>query len=69
MGIKISKKKFVAYIKNEKKIWDLKISNSDINSWLEMTGLSEEELFYIWRHYGTLTVKYIGDGEYGEHPQ
>jgi len=69
MGIKISKKKFLAYIENEEKIWASNISDSDIDSWIKLTGLSKEELFYIWRHYGKLTIKYTGDGEYGEHPR
>lgn len=70
MGTKISKKKFVQYIKagNE---FDKNhfLSNGGkplfLRSWTfqnQITGLTERENWYIFKHYGDLCAKY-GDGE------
>lgn len=70
MGIRIGKKKFLHFLKIERDLWadDKAYSLSEEEkAIMEKTGLSQNELCYIWRHYGLLTIKYTGDGEYGEH--
>ena len=70
MRIHIGKKKFLNFLKVESDLWADDKSYSlteEEKAIMEKTGLPQNELYYIWRHYGKLTVNYIGDGEYGEH--
>ena len=55
MGIRIGKKKFLHFIDIEKGIKD----GRDVELHCKMSGLSEKEVFYIWRHYGKLYAKYV----------
>ena len=60
MGIRISKKKFLKYINVEEKIDDPR----DVELHCKMSGLSERELFYVWRHYGKLYVTHVEGYKY-----
>ena len=64
MGIKISKKKFLNYLKISDELGDGEDRNLKLHA--KRSGLSEREIFYIWKHYGKLYVTYVEDGEYGE---
>ena len=62
MGIRIGKKKFLNFLKIEK---DLQADNKSYSlaeeekAIMEKTGLSQKELYYIWRHYGKLYVYHV----------